>query len=109
MAFAGHTDVVPPGDAYCRINLPFEPTIRDGMLFGRGAEDIKARGGDGGSGRTLCRTTSQPYGDWHFAITSDGEASAQNGNEVVEALMARMRVSLLPGRPTVEYRVVVMW
>lgn len=60
LAFAGHTDVVPPGDADRWINPPFEPTIRDGMLFGRGAADMKLAGSDGGSGRTLCRTTSQP-------------------------------------------------
>ena len=40
LAFAGHTDVVPPGDADRWINPPFEPTIRDGMLFGRGAAGI---------------------------------------------------------------------
>ena len=42
LAFAGHTDVVPAGDADRWINPPFEPTIRDGMLFGRGA-DMKGR------------------------------------------------------------------
>lgn len=33
LAFAGHTDVVPAGDVERWINPPFEPTIRDGMLF----------------------------------------------------------------------------
>ena len=41
LCFAGHTDVVPPGD-YTRWKFnPFEPTIEDGILYGRGAEDMK--------------------------------------------------------------------
>ena len=63
LAFAGHTDVVPPGDADRWINPPFEPTIRDGMLFGRGAADMKGSlAAMVVAARTLCRTTSQPYG-----------------------------------------------
>ncbi|VDY39081.1 succinyl-diaminopimelate desuccinylase [Salmonella enterica subsp. arizonae] len=91
LAFAGHTDVVPAGDVDRWINPPFEPTIRDGMLFGRGAADMK------GSLAAMVvaaeRFVAQhPHhrGRLAFLITSDEEASAKNGTvKVVEALMAR--------------------
>ncbi|WP_428943716.1 succinyl-diaminopimelate desuccinylase [Pantoea sp. FN060301] len=91
LAFAGHTDVVPTGDATRWINPPFEPTIRDGMLFGRGAADMK------GSlaamivaAERFVATHPNHQGRLAFLITSDEEASATNGTvKVVEALMAR--------------------
>ncbi|WP_455864705.1 succinyl-diaminopimelate desuccinylase [Pantoea agglomerans] len=91
LAFAGHTDVVPTGDASRWINPPFEPTIRDGMLYGRGAADMK-----GSLAAMIVAAerfvTSNPNhkGRLAFLITSDEEASATNGTvKVVEALMAR--------------------
>ncbi|QCR35356.1 succinyl-diaminopimelate desuccinylase [Nissabacter sp. SGAir0207] len=91
LAFAGHTDVVPAGDESRWINPPFEPTIRDGMLFGRGAADMK------GSLAAMVVAAerfvqSHPHhrGRLAFLITSDEEASATHGTvKVVEALMAR--------------------
>ncbi|MEZ3499417.1 succinyl-diaminopimelate desuccinylase [Pantoea sp. KPR_PJ] len=91
LAFAGHTDVVPPGDASRWINPPFEPTIRDGMLFGRGAADMK------GSLAAMVVAAERfvaahptHRGRLAFLITSDEEASAKNGTvKVVERLMAR--------------------
>jgi succinyl-diaminopimelate desuccinylase len=41
LCFAGHTDVVPPGDERSWRHPPFAGTIADGMLFGRGAADMK--------------------------------------------------------------------
>src|SRR5258707_7070038 len=42
MVFAGHTDVVPPGPLDAWTTPPFEPAIRDGLLYGRGAADMKS-------------------------------------------------------------------
>jgi len=91
LAFAGHTDVVPTGDAARWINPPFEPTIRDGVLYGRGAADMK------GSLAAMIVAAERfianhpnHKGRLAFLITSDEEAHATHGTvKVVEALMAR--------------------
>lgn len=91
LAFAGHTDVVPPGDEQQWTDPPFQPTIRDGVLFGRGAADMK------GSLAAMIVAAErfitqypQHHGRLAFLITSDEEASATNGTvKVVETLMAR--------------------
>ncbi|WP_225087307.1 succinyl-diaminopimelate desuccinylase [Pectobacterium colocasium] len=91
LAFAGHTDVVPSGDENQWQHPPFEPIIRDGMLYGRGAADMK------GSLAAMVIAAERfvaahpnHQGRLAFLITSDEEASAVNGTvKVVEALMAR--------------------
>src|SRR4051812_3411813 len=42
LCFAGHTDVVPPGPLSSWQSDPFQPVIRDGVLYGRGAADMKS-------------------------------------------------------------------
>ncbi|HHN66667.1 MAG TPA: M20/M25/M40 family metallo-hydrolase, partial [Thermopetrobacter sp.] len=41
LCFAGHTDVVPPGDAASWLHPPFDAVIENGVLYGRGAQDMK--------------------------------------------------------------------
>ncbi len=76
LAFAGHTDVVPPGDAdrgsIRRLNRPFVTACYSGAA--RRYERLA--GGDGGSSRAFCRTHPNHTGRLAFLITSDEEASA---------------------------------
>lgn len=91
LAFAGHTDVVPTGDANRWINPPFEPTIRDGMLFGRGSADMKGSlAAMTVAAERFVAAHPNHKGRLAFLITSDEEACAINGTvKVVKALMAR--------------------
>ncbi len=89
--FAGHTDVVPPGPREDWTSDPFEPEIREGLLYGRGACDMK------GSLAAMITATErfiaeQPdhQGSLAFLITSDEEGPSIDGTRrVVESLSAR--------------------
>ncbi|MBP2857588.1 succinyl-diaminopimelate desuccinylase [Dickeya oryzae] len=91
LAFAGHTDVVPVGNQSQWQTPPFEPAIRDGMLFGRGAADMKGSlAAMVVAAERFVAAHPNHQGRLAFLITSDEEASAVNGTvKVVEALMAR--------------------
>lgn len=81
LCFAGHTDVVPPGDAAAWTSPPFEPTIRDGKLFGRGAVDMK--GGVAAFIAAVARLQKDKAvpaeGSVSLLITGDEEGDAVNG------------------------------
>lgn len=89
--FLGHTDVVPPGPLESWLSPPFEPTLRDGKLYGRGSADMK--GGIAAFVTALGRFIAD-YPDHQGSIavmmTSDEEGIATNGVvKVVEVLEAR--------------------
>lgn len=91
LCFAGHTDVVPPGDESSWDSDPFEPTFRDGMLYARGAADMK-------SGLAAMIVAVEEFLEAHpghtgsiaFLITSDEEGRARDGTlKVMETLIDR--------------------
>ncbi|WP_445355956.1 succinyl-diaminopimelate desuccinylase [Microbulbifer sp. EKSA008] len=88
LAFAGHTDVVPTGPEENWSCPPFEPEIRDGFLYGRGAADMK---GSLAAMVVACEEFVAAHPDHSgriaFLITSDEEGPATNGTvKVVEWL-----------------------
>jgi succinyl-diaminopimelate desuccinylase len=109
LCFAGHTDVVPTGPLEEWHSDPFKPTIRDGMLYGRGAADMK-------SGLAAMITATEEFVDAHpkhrgalaFLITSDEEGPSVDGTKrVVETLRERgERIDwCVVGEPSSESRV----
>ena len=92
LCFAGHTDVVPTGPVEQWQSDPFRPELRDGMLYGRGAADMK------GSLAAMITATERflarrpdHRGSIAFLITSDEEGPAVDGTvRVVDALEARI-------------------
>lgn len=88
LCFAGHTDVVPPGNEADWATDPFAPTLIDGFLFGRGAADMK-------SGLAAMVVALEQFlalypdhaGSLALLITSDEEGPAQDGTlKVMESL-----------------------
>lgn len=89
--FAGHTDVVPPGPLEDWHSDPYEPEIRDGVLYGRGSADMKASLA-AMTDATVQFVKAHPdhQGSIAFLITSDEEGRARDGTlKVMDALSAR--------------------
>lgn len=110
LCFAGHVDVVPAGDEAAWTSPPFAAEIRDGVLYGRGAVDMK-----GGIAamlaavfRYLRERQGQPGGSISFLLTADEEGPAENGTcKVVDWMREQGEVPdfCLLGEPTHPFKI----
>ena len=87
LCFAGHTDVVPVGEAAAWRHEPFAGTVSEGLLHGRGAVDMK--GAIAAFIAAVSALPAPPRGSLSFLITGDEEGVATDGTtRVVDALIA---------------------
>lgn len=103
--FAGHVDVVPPGDGWA--SDPFAPEVRGGMLYGRGAADMKTAIAAMIAGADNFLRGAKPNGSISFLLTCDEEGPGVDGTKaVLEALKAEGEAfdHCLVGEPTSEDR-----
>ena len=88
--FAGHTDVVPPGEPASWQSDPFVPSVRNGLLYGRGAADMKSSLAAMVVALERISTREPARGTLAVLFTSDEEGIATHGTKlVVDALRAR--------------------
>jgi succinyl-diaminopimelate desuccinylase len=104
LCFAGHTDVVPPGDLAAWTANPFAGTIADGKLYGRGASDMKAAIAAfvAAIGKRLA-AKGAPAGSISLLITGDEEGPSINGTrKVLDWLVKQGEVmdACIVGEPT---------
>jgi succinyl-diaminopimelate desuccinylase len=101
-AFAGHVDVVPPGQGWA--SDPFVPDIRGGLMHGRGAVDMK---GAIAAFVAACSEVPEHRGTLSFIITGDEEGPAIHGTQAIMAWMEERGIRpdmILIGEPTSEAR-----
>jgi succinyl-diaminopimelate desuccinylase len=106
ICFAGHTDVVPAGPVEEWLSDPFVPAVRDGILYGRGAADMK-------SGLAAMVTATEEFvaahpghkGSIAYLITSDEEGPSVDGTKRVAEMLAARKERIdwcLVGEPSSE-------
>ena len=97
-AFAGHTDVVPPGDAARWRFHPFAATLADGALWGRGAADMK--GGVAAALAAALRFVARGAfkGSIAFLLTGDEEGPGRRRHGQAGRMGARARRAVRPLR-----------
>jgi succinyl-diaminopimelate desuccinylase len=88
LCFAGHTDVVPVGDSAAWSAGPFEAAVRDGVLIGRGAVDMKSAIAAFISAAQAVLARGAPAGSISLLITGDEEGEALDGTKAVVAALA---------------------
>jgi succinyl-diaminopimelate desuccinylase len=102
--FAGHTDVVPTGPLEAWTSPPFQPEIRDGFLYGRGAADMK---GSIAAFTVACENFLHKHpnhqGSIAYLITSDEEGPSINGTVKVVGVLEQRQEKIdwcLVGEPS---------
>ena len=102
--FAGHTDVVPPGNISDWSNNPFKPVIKNNKLIGRGANDMKASIACFVAAVSKFKSKNKKFkGSISLLITGDEEGIAINGTKRVVEYLKRKREKInfcLVGEPT---------
>ena len=102
--FAGHTDVVPPGDESAWSHAPFAAELADGTIYGRGAADMKgAIAAFAAAADRFIAAGGDERGSVSLLITGDEEGPAVNGTRKVLAWMAgrgEIPDACLVGEPT---------
>ncbi len=99
--FAGHLDVVPPGEGWA--SDPFAADIRDGVLYGRGAADMKTAVAAMIAAAENFLADGAPAGSISFLLTCDEEGPAVDGTKAVLAALAAEGETLdhcVVGEPT---------
>lgn len=103
LCFAGHTDVVPPGEEDAWAIPPFNAEIKDGKLWGRGAADMKSAVAAFAAAASRAIASSAVKGSLSFLITGDEEGPAVNGTKKVLAWLHEQKITInhcLVGEPS---------
>ena len=101
--YAGHTDVVPPGNLKDWSNDPFRPIIKNNKLFGRGASDMKSSIACFVAAVSRFKSKKKIRGSISLLITGDEEGIALNGTKRVVKYLKTKREKInfcLVGEPT---------
>jgi len=108
LAFAGHTDVVPPGEPSAWDIPPFEPEVAGGVLYGRGAQDMKSAIACWIAAIDELIEAATPLPTLQLLITSDEEGESVDGTvRIVEHMQAGQALpdAVIVGEPSSTARV----